>query len=71
MNRLHDYSTTGGVCLLMGGRLIITKKEKDGAKKGTVLFGSQSNNRDTDVKIITLILVYIKGNTEFFRKIVP
>ena len=55
----------------MGGKLITTKKEKDGAKKGTVLFGSQSNNRDTDVKIKTLILVYIKGNTEFFRKIVP
>ena len=55
----------------MGGRLITTKKEKDGAKKGTVLFGSQSNNRDTNVKIVTLILVYAKGNTEFFRKIIP
>lgn len=55
----------------MGGRLIITKKEKDGAKKGTVLFGSQSSNRDFNVKIVTLILVYAKGNTEFFRKIIP
>ena len=54
----------------MGGRLISTKKGKDGAKS-TVLFGSQSSNRDTDVKSITLILVYVKGNTEFFRKIVP
>lgn len=39
--------------------------------KSTVPFGLQSSNRDTDVKIITLILVHIKENTEFFRKIVP
>ena len=39
--------------------------------KSTVLFWLQSSNRDTDVKIITLILVHIKENTEFFRKIVP
>ena len=39
--------------------------------KSTVLFGSQRSSRDTDVKIITLILVYVKGNTEFFRKIIP
>ena len=71
MNRLHDYSTTGGGLSTYGREAYYNEKEKDGAKKGTVLFGSQSNNRDTDVKIITLILVYIKGNTEFFRKIVP
>ena len=39
--------------------------------KSTVLFWLQSSNRDTDVKIITLILVHIKENTEFFRKKVP
>ena len=54
----------------MGGKLITTKKERT-MLKSTVLFGSQSSNRDTDVKIITLLLVYVKGNTEFFRKIVP